>query len=389
MADRQTTRRAAGFSLVEMMVALVFVGLLMAGMATVFKASLSLFHTAGENASSLRRNRMAIDLFGEDLDTACMYLANLSDPPAVDPNHPPFYILPNMPIQDDPNNLTADQVFFQVDQPLAFEGTLRVGGGAKDAATVINGGGALTADNGDNTFIVDCKSSSYVDQVVQGQTLIFKDTFESGTIASVTPVGDLEVRVVLGSAPLAAVTGLGSTGLPMKTGHINSSNVLFVQTSQVVRYQLQYLNLDPKAAVPCLVRDQGTFVGGVFTPSVPQQIITENVPNFKVYLSVDAGRNWAGWADPPKTYQDLTFGWTAGILAELNAQLTAVVTNGFTSVAGNANWFRSIPTAVRLDITTRSATKRTEYSSTPDTSAYKSITQSLIFMPRHSGLPMN
>jgi len=53
------------------------------------------------------------------------------------------------------------------------------------------------------------------------------------------------------------------------------------------------------------------------------------------------------------------------------------------------HWFRSIPTLVRVDVSTRTATQRTEYSDTPNTLAYKDLTQSLVFVPRHSGLTMN
>ncbi len=251
---------------------------------------------------------------------------------------------------------------------------------------MIAAGGILTAGNGDNTFQIDCGSPTYASQVAVNQTLIFKDTFDSGLITSVSPPAGSQVTVTLGANPLTGITGSGSTGLPMKTAHVVDSQVVFVQTGQIIRYQLQYLNLDPKTTIPCLVRDQGTWGGNTFTPNAPQQTITENVDSFKDYLSVNGRQSWAGWN---KAYQDMDAGWTDGILQELTAQLNGVILNGFTSITGNANWFRSIPTLVRIDITTRSATQRTEYSTTPNTSAYKLLTQSLIFMPRHSGLPMD
>ena len=61
---------------------------------------------------------------------------------------------------------------------------------------------------------------------------------------------------------------------------------------------------------------------------------------------------------------------------------------GFTTTRVSEQWFRLIPTLVRVDVTTRSATQRTEYGTTADTAAYKQLTQSLIFVPRHSGLPI-
>ena len=98
MAKPRSRAHIQGFSLVEMLVALVFTGILMAGMATVFKTSLSTFYTSGEQLSSARRNRMSIDLLGDDLNAACMYLLDPSVPPAVVATNPPFYILPNMAV---------------------------------------------------------------------------------------------------------------------------------------------------------------------------------------------------------------------------------------------------------------------------------------------------
>jgi hypothetical protein len=48
---------------------------------------------------------------------------------------------------------------------------------------------------------------------------------------------------------------------------------------------------------------------------------------------------------------------------------------------------------VRVDLTTRTAAQRTEYigvnnASAATGAAYKLLTQSLIFVPRHSGLPI-
>jgi hypothetical protein len=75
---------------------------------------------------------------------------------------------------------------------------------------------------------------------------------------------------------------------------------------------------------------------------------------------------------------------------ELDTQLATAGRPDFMTTRGNENWIRSIPTLVRLDITTRTATKRAEYSATPlTTTAYKDFTQSLVIVPRHFGLTMN
>ncbi len=337
---------------------------------------------------------MSIDQLGADLNTACMYLGNITQAPPVDTAHPPFYILPNMPITNAPAGSTAlaDELYFQIDAPLPFKGSLASVASANSAASVVANGGVLKDNNGDNTFTIECQTQIYRDMVNQNQTLIFKDNFDSGTITSITPVGVSQVQVVIGANAASAVTGLGSTGLPLKTAHLSNAEVVIALTGQVIRYRVQYLQLDPtpgSSGIPCLVRDQGTFVGGVFTPGPAQQVITENIQDFKAYLSVNAGQGWAGYGhDQDKNYSDMGNGW-GGIMAELTTQLKTEVTNGFTAITGNPNWFRFIPTVVRVDVTTQTATQRTEFATKAGTAANRLLTQSLIFMPRHSGLPMD
>jgi hypothetical protein len=402
MADPRSSTRADGFSMVEMLVALVFTMVLMAGMATVFKASLSTFFTSGERTASGRRNRMSLDLLGQDLNSANMYLANITNPPLSSSGLPPFYIVPNMAITGAPtgpasiNPLTADQVYFQLDQPTPFEGTIQPGGGADSAAAVIgNLGGVIPASN---TVVVECGSAANAALVVGGQNIIFKDTYQVGYIKGTPSISNTsQVTVTLGADSNAFITGGGGTGLPLQTIHGNQTKIVFVQPAQIIRYQVQYLNLDPENAnsIPCLVRDLGTYIGGVFTPNAgsTQEIVADNVQGFKAYLSVNSGQSWAGLG---KTYTTLANGWTGGIQQDLVTQLKTMVTNGFTSITGNANWFRSIPTLVRLDVTTRTATQRTEYYTANDpnnptniANPYKNTTQTLVFVPRHSGLPLD
>jgi len=157
---------------------------------------------------------------------------------------------------------------------------------------------------------------------------------------------------------------------------------------------VQYLQLDPTNAngIPCLVRDQGAYSSAGFAATQPQQIITENVAGFKVYLSVNSGQTWAG-LDLPAATSGFNAGWTNGILTtdvnSLATQLGGEITTGWTNLTSNLDWFRSIPTLVRVDITTRTSMQRAEYSSTGTTAISKLLTQSLVFVPRHSGLTMN
>ena len=181
MAELRPSGGARGFSLVELLVALVFTMVLMAGMANVYRASLSSFYTSGESISSVRRNRMSLDLLADDLNQACMYLADLAVPPATSATMQPFFIWPNMPIEGSDDPTTSDELYFYVDQSLPFEGRLVAGTTQSSTAELVLSGAAPTV--ADNSLTIECGNASYVNMVEQGQLLLFKDAWEAASIA--------------------------------------------------------------------------------------------------------------------------------------------------------------------------------------------------------------
>ncbi len=410
-----------GFSLVEMLVALVFTGLLMAGMGQVFKSSLTSFYTSGETLSSARRNRMTIDILYDDLNSTGMYLTSLTAPPLnVTPGNPAFYILPNMQVAGAEAGETADELYCYLDQPLGFEGSISAAGNS--ASMVIATGGTPSA--ADSTFVIECGDPSYAKQVKAGHFFITKDSWETLYVGSVDGVSGSAVTVTASGSPGAGITGMGSMGTPSRFQHILNSRILFYAPAQMLRYSVKMKNLDPQvpAGVPCLIRDQGNYSsnGFVADPAL-ESIITENLslkrdvaaekpddwpdwkkapPGFKVYLSVDSGQNWAGYPkfDPAGTGLSDWSNVTTGIRAELDTQLAAAgridyKTTRYTAVIGNEHWFRKIPTLVRVDLKTRTSTQRVEYSPKPNqtvpVATYRNLTQSLVVVPRHFGLPIN
>jgi hypothetical protein len=387
--------RDAGFSFVEMTIVVVFMAILMAGMAGMFRASLATAIRTGERISSLRRNRSAADMLYEDLNLAGLFLGDLTNAPSgLSAGNPPFYILPNQAISGATSDgpATADQLFFYFDQPLGFQGRLKVGSGtttARNAATLVATG--AQASTSDGVYVVDCQDSSYAGQVAAGQYLVFTDAYEALYISAVSVSGSV-VTVTTGSDASASVTGTGSSGTASRSSHLDSSGVIFYQPAQMVRYSVQMLTLDPRSSsgVPCLVRDQGTYSASGFTAdSTRQQVITEQVAGFKVYLSVDAGKDWAG-LDITSTGLTFATGWTSGIQAELNTQLATLSRAGYTTTSSSLTWFRSIPTLVRLDLTTRTAVKRDDPASTTATGpVYKTVTQTTVLVPRHFGLALS
>ena len=386
--------RSRGFSLVEMLVALLFVGILMAGMASIMRSSVGNISASGEGISALRRNRVSMDLLADDLNLAGLVISTLPDPPVLGQDRPGFYILPNMPIPgtgaDDPAN--ADQVFFYMDEPLPFEGTLKSTSTPPKTKDELVLGGA-SPDGTDSTFRIDCHSPSYAGLVKPGMGAVFKDGWEVFYIASVdTPSGG-SVTIHTGPDPNAGITGRGSVLGNANKAHRAGTDVLFFRPAQVVRYSIKMKLLDPQKAsgVPCLIRDQGNYDPIGFSADATQEAtVSENVSGFKAYLSADAGQSWAGYG---KSYSEFSAGWTNGIQAELNTQLQTAGRADYLSTSGDPNWYRSAPVLVRLDITTRSATQRTENARqpadqiTPVAAVYKEYTQSLIMVPRHFGLP--
>jgi len=379
-------RNERGFSLVELLVALVFTMMLMAGMAAVFRSSLSTFYSSGEKLSSERRNRMSLDLLSDDLNNAGMYLADLATPPSVTSENPPFRVIPSDPSEWTDTGVTmgGDQLLFYTDEPLPFEGRLDKGETAvRTAAELVSEGAAAEAK--DYTYTIKCGESAYANQVKAGDIFILKDAWEVGYVSSATVDGS-SVKVVAGSDPNAGVTGRGGSGLPSKSSHLDETRVLFVRPGQMVRYRIERLKLDPLQpdGIPCLVRDKGVYAGTAFTADAgSRQIITENVTGFRVLLSADSGKNWVGGsAYDAKKWADIRKG--------LDDQLAASGRADYTSTQGSEHWFRSIPVLVRVDVTTRTATRRTEFASTSTPSlAYKELTQSLVMVPRHFGLTMN
>ncbi len=389
MAKRGSYSRVRGFSLVELMVAVFFTLVLMAGLASVFKASLTTFYTSGEKLSSARRNRMSVDMLADDINAAMMYLVDITIAPQgeVAPTNPPFYVLPNMPIAgagaSDPQ--TSDELYFMMDQALPFEGTVGTAAVLTSAQQVFLTPGALPPPQ---TYNIDCRTDSYANMVKVGQYLGFKDDWSPSKIVAVDRPSDKTVTVTLGEDPVSQITGAEGSKVAQSFAHIPGSGIVFIQKHQVVRYRIEMLQLDPQNAngIPCLVRDQGTYSTAGFVADQPQQIITENVSGFKVYLSVDGGLLWAGLGQNAAGF---TAGWDQGIRTQLDAQLATSGRSGFQTTRGDEFWFRSTPTLVRVDVSTRTATQRTEYANTPDTVAYKDLTQSLVFVPRHAGLKMD
>lgn len=362
----------AGFSLVEMLVAIAFTAVLMAGMSKVFKSSLSVFVSSSETVSSNRRNRMALDLLSDDLNLAGLYLTQLDQYPTwVQPNNPGFWIEPGA------DAATPDQLHFAFDDALPIDAQLSLAGATTTSnASLVQSRASLSELS---TKILLTTQADQASQIKSGMYLVFKDTFDVKQIdlAKVTG-GSVEIDI---KESIAGSTGApsGSTGKFYNVVHRDKAPVLIVRPAQQVRYSIQQLVLDTvkdAPTIPCLVREISNY-GTEFKSteaSYSTTIVAENVPNFKLFLSVDSGATWltgTSWTD---------------VVTKLNAALAAIGRQGYTNITGNAHWYRDIPVLVRIDLTTQTVKAREEYATTPGTLSRKLKNETLVMLPRHFGL---
>src|ERR1035438_9317681 len=134
--NKQSRPSDQGFSLVELLVALVFMSLLMAGMAKVFQSSVKSFATTNETMGAQRTNRWALDQISDDFSQAGLVFPDRAMPSfVISAAESLFSITPGVAVagvtrvsDSDPTStqteaVTADVVQFFMDVPLAVTGT--------------------------------------------------------------------------------------------------------------------------------------------------------------------------------------------------------------------------------------------------------------------------
>jgi len=404
------SRQARGFSLVEMLVALGFTMVLVAGMATLFKGSLSTFVQTNEQMSNSRRNRMASDTLREDLNNMGMYLMSLTTYPSnLTTANPGFFVSPNvrfaasgldaqgsLPASWSYPGSTADQLYLYFDDPIPYDGSL--GTDLPGLASMEASGVALANSN---TYIINFPNDGQAPLVKSGMFVVFRDVWDVKPITSVQTLSSTSIEVTTAGATSQggydSASGAPTGATPLsKLGHISNRNVLVINPAQQVRYSVQARALDPSdpaKKIPCLMREQGTY-GGAFDPS-QTVVVAENVIGFKAFVSVDQGATWAGQGYTTVGSDGAVGAWNdltpAGKFRQmLNTSLSSLGRTGFKDT-NSPNWYREIPIMVRVDILTRTMNKRAEYGNqnpAAPTADYGTRMQTLVIVPRHTGLPL-
>lgn len=344
-----------GFSLVELLVALVLSGILMTGMAKIFSASISSFHTTGELVGAQRRNRWILNELGDDLR-----MAGHTD--GIDTTKVP-QTLPEAPFvitTGSSGGSDRDQIEFFMNQPLQ---ELTVTVDAAQSAT----GLSLAAIGGDSLGIQT------------GDFLIIKDGIQAeyGYASSNVSSGAVSLMDEATQQSNAAISGYMKYGsVALQRRHVKGNQVTVIRPCQLIHYGIEDRALDPAdltSTIPCLIRKQALFGSGAQADwtKIAGEVVAENVSALRLELSVDGGINWEHGA----TWDDT--------VALANARL-----NTANKIDSKTFWFKRVPALVKIEIRSRTPLARTEYASTAGTKAFKERTQVLVIAPRNFASPL-
>ena len=375
-SDRLRKAQLAGFSLVELLVSLVFISILMIGMLRVFSSSLSSFVSITESTNIQRSSRWGLQRMQDDL----FQLGYLMPPRVVtdligNPDHDALAI-GTAPAQltyldSNKNPITVptfpDILDMVMDVPLEARGTLASSPGVGGNQVVVTVPfGASDIKTGDIAFITD--SAWEVFKISDPKVGV------DGVTVTLTIANVLTVLDAYGNDQGNVISPtVGKT-------HFKTAPVEFIRPLQVVRYSLQPMNLDPAnddAQVPCLVRQVKALADPAFTTTVPKpEIIVEGVTGFALDLSLTGGNTWIR-KDAKHTAFDsgssgTPFTWIGQIKDDTQKVFTSLggsnpfiktlsdYTTGLSSTV-DPFWFNYVPVLIKIDLETRTRIRRTEY----------------------------
>ena len=373
-----------GFSLIEMLIAVMFIGILSAGMLRVYSANLAGFQRVNDTISGQRRGRWALATLQDDV-ASIGYFANVGfNNPAVgnysvaSGTQEPFMILPSPiavnvagPSPTNPGGALVpgplvpnpDEIQYVSDLSLPIQATLS---GITSAGLTLNLLSGSTADlqAGDIVAVQDGNFEQFIIASASGSSVLV----------------DLAATVIA-----QAVGGVYQVTTPGTKTHLAGVPLSFYRPNIVTRYSIQARAWDPSNSaitIPCLVRQQTTYpVGGtaVAWAGVPIEVIAENIDRFRIDLSLDGGVTWLRTGAAT---------WDA-LVTKITTALTPMGATGIPARdPANPLWFRTYPCLIRMDVRSRSATLRSEGSSVAGQADYVYRTQTLMVAPRNFGFQL-
>jgi len=383
-SERPILRRASGFSLVErgfslveLMVAMVLTGLLMAGMYQIFKANASQFVNAHETLGIQRNARWGLALLQDDVLQAGYLMPSRVVTELLGNAQPPIKIETTttaLKYKDSKyGEIDAgapDDIQIVMDIPLGADGAITAATqyGTELKVNIPAGGEAVSV--GDVAFVQD-------------------SIWEMFRIGGISNVGTL-YTITIDTAPDTTLSHAFALNPMVVKPHRVGAPVAFYRPLQVVRYTLRAVALDPSdasATVPCLIRESKALAAGAFGNT---EVLLEGVTAFKLDWSLDGGKTWIRRAN---TLMDAQW---AAIKAATNGVITGS-SNRFTKQlpGGMANtvdplWFNYIPVTLKIDVETRTRAQRTEYNAQLDTASpeakFRTRRETLLISPRNFSL---
>jgi len=272
--------RNSGFSLLELAVALAFLGLLLAGMLRVCLAGLEGWSRVNRTLTAQRALRWSMDRLAEDLRMLGHLFPPLEQrPPAAGPSPPgAFMLVPG----------ANDELSFLMDLPVPVPAVLdRALPGAEEAIVRVRPAGDLRLEAGDLLLVAGAR-------------------FEFARVAA---PAELEAGK---AGPVAVARADGAQAPAFASPHPGGAPVQVVRPLRLVRYAVLPLALEPAGGppVPCLVRFETAWPGD--RPALPSaallraprdsgtrhERLAEDVVRFRVDLA--PGGRFPGLRDGPE-----------------------------------------------------------------------------------------
>jgi prepilin-type N-terminal cleavage/methylation domain-containing protein len=363
-----------GFSLVELLVALVFVSILMAGMLTVFRSNASFTATQVETMGLQRRARSGLLQLQDDLMMAGYYF-----PPVLQSlgGQDPLIIEnpgTTLTYKDSAGNdvtLQPDDVQIFMDVPLGVEGTINTQTSPGDTAlSVAVASGAGLLQTGDIAWVQD---------TAPWEHFSINAPSGSGTVS-------------LGINNAAALTDAfgndvasGQANPIVKNVHLKGAPVMFLRPHQVIQYTIQLVALDPgvsTANTPCLVRQMKPQGATAWSST---EIIMEGVTGFVLDWSIDGGATWIRAGNGYPTAWSTIKTLTSTAFATSSSPVTQQLPGGLSSTV-DPIWFNYVPVTFKVELETKSQIKRTEYAKTANAADYRTRRETLLISLRNSSL---
>jgi hypothetical protein len=392
--------RKSGFSLLEMMVALLFMGLLLGGMVRVFLASRTSWIRVNETLTAQRALRWSLARVEEDLQMMGYLFPppesrNLDLAAGTDAGRQSAFMLvpgrsipklsggafvPREPGDDplEPMGKEADELSFVMDVPILVPAHLTrpVRGLAPPRPLARE---AEETDDPEEAGTVQVRAARRLDLEPGDLVVVADGRFEFAEVDQ--PVTFLARQTL----PVRVRRPGGLAGAAaFRWHHRAGTRIQCVRPLRVVRYALVYLALDrdlspPGWLTPCLVRFETAYPGNRAVPrwsrltdSRSREVVAENVTGFRVDFTLDNRFPGIRGRDLAETSSRLQ----AGLAARGRRA-------GEGALAGDPFWFRKWGGLVQVAIETRSAVPR-DAGTAGRRFHYRS--QTLLLRPRNFGL---